>query len=80
MAWFWAMSQFYTDYLTPTGSMLVGAASAFAIAGGFFRYNMASTPEQADAIALRQDFAVVGQDIAAGERVFREENKERLCA
>ena len=74
------MSRVYTDYLTPSGSVLIGAASAFAIAGGMFHYNMADTPEQADAIALRQDFAAIGQDIAAAEQGFREENKERLCA
>lgn len=65
------MSRFYTDFLTPSGSTLVGAASAFAIAGGFFHYNLADSPEQADAIALRQDFRMVGQDIVEAEQLFR---------
>lgn len=59
---------------------MLGAASAFALAGGFFDYNFAETPEQADAIALRQDFGMVGQDISVAENAFREQNKERLCA
>jgi hypothetical protein len=58
------MGKLYTDYLTATGSTLIGAASTFAVAGGFFEFNLSPTPEAADAVAIRQDFAMVGQDIA----------------
>lgn len=42
---------------------MVGAASAFAIAGGFFGFNFSESSEEADAVAIHQDFAMVGQDI-----------------
>lgn len=42
---------------------MVGAASAFAIAGGFFGFNFSESPEEADSVAIHQDFAMVGQDI-----------------
>lgn len=57
------MSRICTDYLTPTGSTMVGAASAFAIAGGFFGFNFSESPEEADSVAIHQDFAMVGLDI-----------------
>lgn len=45
---------------------MVGAASAFAISGGFFDFNFSESPEEADSVAIQQDFAVVGQDIERG--------------
>ena len=57
------MSRICTDYLTPTGSTMVGAASAFAIARGFFGFNFSESSEEADSVAIHQDFAMVGQDI-----------------
>lgn len=42
---------------------MVGAASAFAIDGGFFGFNFSESPEEADAVAIHQDFAMIGQDI-----------------
>ena len=52
-----------TDFLTATPSVLTGAATVFAIAGGFYSYNTSPTPEAADALAMQQDWAMVAQDI-----------------
>ena len=69
------MSRICTDYLTASGSTLVGAASAFAISGGFFGFNFSKTPEEADAVAIHQDFAMVGQDIEQGRDALPRETK-----
>ncbi len=54
-----------TDFLTATPSFAIGAASAFNLAGSFYSFNRSSSPDEADRIALRQDAAMVGQDILA---------------
>jgi hypothetical protein len=54
---------------------MVGAASAFAIAGGFFDFNFSASPEEADSVAIRQDFDMVGQDIEQGREAFPREAK-----
>jgi hypothetical protein len=59
-----AMGEFSTDFLTPTSSYLVGAGSAFSLAGNYFEFNGSRTPAEADARALRSDWQVIGQDIA----------------
>jgi len=69
------MSRTCTDYLTATGSTMVGAASAFAIAGGFFDFNFSASPEEADSVAIRQDFAMVGQDIEQSRDALSREAK-----
>lgn len=58
-----------TDFLVPASSFLIGVATIANLSGGFFRYNKSGSPEEADARALRSDFAMVGQDIrdAAGQ-------------
>lgn len=58
------MNGFYTDFLAPSGSILIGAGAAFNISGEYFSYNRSANGELADARAIRQDFAMVGQDIA----------------
>jgi hypothetical protein len=74
------MNQLATDYLTPSGSFLLGVASAFAISGGFFQVNGSSDSNSADARALRQDFAMIGQDITQGREKFDRENSKCLAA
>lgn len=58
------MNAFYTDFLAPSGSALIGAGTVFNISGEYFSYNRSANRELADARAIHQDFAVVGQDIA----------------
>ncbi len=70
------MSRICTDYLTATGSTMVGAASAFAISGGFFDFNFSASPEEADSVAIHQDFAMVGQDIEQGRDSLPAESKD----
>jgi hypothetical protein len=57
------MGNFRTDFLTATPSMLIGAATVFNLAGRFCEFNASSSGEEADTMALRQDWAMIGQDI-----------------
>jgi hypothetical protein len=57
------MNRVHTDYLVSSGSFLVGAGSTFALFGNYFAYNLSGTPDAADARGIRQDCAMVGQDI-----------------
>jgi hypothetical protein len=57
------MNRVYTDFLVSDDSFFTGAAAIFNIDGNFYRYNRSATPQAADARAIRQDFAVIGQDI-----------------
>jgi hypothetical protein len=52
-----------TDFLVADGSLLGGAGTVFYLGGNVFRYNHSGTSEGADARALYQDFAMIGQDI-----------------
>jgi hypothetical protein len=58
------MNKFHTDFLASSGAALIGAGAAFNVSGEYFSYNRSANREIADARAIRQDFAVVGQDIA----------------
>jgi hypothetical protein len=57
------MDRSYTDFLTPDGTFLLGAATVFSLGGNTFFYNQSANPTLADARAIRQDFAMIGQDI-----------------
>ena len=57
------MKRFSTDFLTASGSFVLGFASAFDPSGTFFLRNSSETPEEADSIAIYNDFAMIGQDI-----------------
>lgn len=57
------MERYYTDFLTSDGTFLLGAATVFSLAGNTFLYNRSASTALADARAIRQDFAMVGQDI-----------------
>jgi hypothetical protein len=57
------MGNFRTDFLTATPSALLGAATIFNLAGRFYEFNTSKNGPAADAMALRQDWRMVGQDI-----------------
>lgn len=52
-----------SDFLVSRSSYLSGAATAFNLVGNFYDYNVSRNAAEADARALRSDFAVVGEDI-----------------
>lgn len=53
-----------TDFLAASGSVLIGMGSIFNLPGVYFSYNRSSSAQSADARAISQDFAMIGQDIA----------------
>ena len=59
------MGNLSTTFLTADASFITGMGSAVNLGGNFYGFNYAPTPEAADLRALRADWAIVGQDIAA---------------
>lgn len=62
-------SNFCTDFLFPTNNFLMGAGSAINLSGNFYEYNVSDGGE-ADSIAIRNDFNMVGQDIKGAKEDF----------
>lgn len=52
-----------TDILFPRTSALIGAGSIFNIAGNYFEFNRSQTAEEADWLALANDWGMVGRDL-----------------
>ena len=57
------MERSYTDFLVSDCTFLMGAATVFSLAGTGFIYNRSGSPALADGRAIRQDFAMIGQDV-----------------
>jgi hypothetical protein len=58
------MGRVTTDFLTSTPSFLTGMGSVANIAGNFYKFNAAKNGQEADARALKSDWAMVGRDIS----------------
>jgi hypothetical protein len=65
-----------SDFLFAQPSYLSGAARIFDIGGALNEYNDLPTGEEADALALALDWAMVGEDIRAATRAFEQEHLE----
>lgn len=59
-----------TDFLCPSGGIMVGAGSIFNLAGSYFDFNGSRDP---DARAIGADWMMVGQDIRAALDEFAKE-------
>lgn len=57
-----SMGSFHTDFLTATSTPLTGAGTIWNILGNYYEYNQSNTPQQADALAIMQDWGMVSQD------------------
>ncbi|MCJ7447969.1 MAG: hypothetical protein MUO72_09760 [Bacteroidales bacterium] len=68
--------KYYTDFLT-ANSFVIGLGSVFNIAGNYFIYNSSESAEEADLIALTNDWYVIGQDIDNALTFFDKENKSQ---
>ncbi len=55
--------QNHTDFLFTTPSYLTGAATVFNLNGNFYEYNSCESGEEADEIAIANDFMIVGNDL-----------------
>lgn len=52
-----------TGQLYATPRFILGMGSLFNIFGFYFRYNRSETAQKADTAAIRNDWAVIGQDL-----------------
>ena len=67
-----------SDYLFAPTSFLDGISRIFDFWGGLREFNSANTDTQADAIAMRQDWIVVGQDMRAAITAYRAKHPEAI--
>jgi len=72
------MERIYTDFLVADSSFLTGLGTLFNIGGNAFMFNRSASREIADARAIRQDFAMVGQDIGDVIARIEAEQKKQL--
>jgi hypothetical protein len=72
------MHRLHTDFLVADSSFLIGAAMIFNLGGNFPRFNLSATPAQADARAIRQDFAMIGQDIRDVAAQLEKEKEKQM--
>ena len=63
-----------TDYLIARPSFLEGVARLADVGGTLNQYNYSSDGEEADAIAIWMDWAVIGQDIYGAIQAYQDEN------
>lgn len=65
----------YFGFLFARPSFVEGVARALDLGGTLQEYNSATSPEQADALALGADWHVVGRDLLRAMNELSEENK-----
>lgn len=70
-----------TDFLFSRMGFLTGAGSVFNLAGNYYTFNSAESPEAADRRALASDWNVVGQDLdfaitTFGNGIARQQQKQ----
>ena len=56
-------NKYYTDFLFSTSNFLTGAGTAINMAGNYYKFNVSKSGQEADHLALENDFNMVGQDI-----------------
>jgi hypothetical protein len=66
-----------TDFLCARPSIVEGVGRLFDFAGALNVYSYSSSPEQADARAMREDFAMVGRDIAKAANELQTSQEKR---
>ena len=63
-----------SDFLVARPSFLTGMARLLDLWGAFDEYNVSPDGRAADALALRADWAVIGQDLRTAIERFRREH------
>lgn len=69
-----------TGFLFSDPSLLSGAGTVMNLAGNFYEYNGSENGEEADKVALENDFQMVGQDIAGVMDAFYTEHLQKISA
>jgi hypothetical protein len=75
------MGEIETDFLTVKQDFLTGAGTIFNLGGNSYLFNLAESGQEADERALRNDFAMVGQDLRnAMSKLLPEKTKHNDAA
>ncbi len=57
------LKKYTTGFLFSDSSFLSGAGTVINLAGNFYEFNISESENEADFIAIRNDFEVIGQDL-----------------
>ncbi len=70
------LNRFKTDFLFSTPSLLSGAGTVMNIAGNYYEFNESNSVIEADDLAIREDFNMVGQDISDALKKLKSDIKK----
>ena len=70
----------YSDFLFARPSFLEGVARIFDLGDTMNEYNVSDTGHEADADAIRMDWAAIGQDIGDSMQMFEEKERDALSS
>ena len=68
---------FRTDFLFARPSFIEGIASVLDLGATLIEYNESKTPEDADYIALKSDWGVIGNDIKNAIETFKDQHNDK---
>lgn len=66
-----------TDFLFATPNFLTGAGTVMNLAGSFYQFNVSSTSDEADSLAIKNDFYIIGNDLK--DAISKSINNKRLA-
>jgi hypothetical protein len=55
--------QVHTNFLCSTPTLLSGAATVLNISGNFYKFNTSQSAQEADEMAIENDWLIVGHDL-----------------
>lgn len=67
--------KFRTDFLFSTPNFLTGAGTAMNLGGNYYEFNVSESAFEADRLALKNDWNVIGEDIEEALRQTKKDNK-----
>ena len=65
--------RYTTGFLYSTPSFLSGAGTAINLAGNYYDFNAYESGNEADTVAIENDFRMVGQDISDAIEKFKDD-------
>ena len=69
--------EYTTDFLFPEGSFIMGAGSVLDMNGSYFSYNFSPDGQEADRLAIKSDWGVIGQDIKKAMSLWDKSNDSK---
>lgn len=55
--------KFNSNFLFPKTDFVIGSGSVINVCGSYFKFNETKSPQEADRLALENDWGMVGEDL-----------------